>query len=103
GQHIYGAIDDYQNFSKKMIIAQILAENHLEGAELLGFGDGFVEIEEVKRVGGVAVAVASDEAKRTGVNAWKRDRLIRAGADVVIGDYRQRDELLCLLFGEPSE
>src|SRR5262249_42647797 len=61
GPHIYGALDDYQNFSKKMIIERILTENNLRGEELLGFGDGFVEIEEIKRVGGVAVAVASDE------------------------------------------
>jgi len=100
GEHIYGALDDYQNFSKKMIIERILREHQLQGAELLGFGDGFVEIEEVKRVGGVAVAVASDEVKREGVNAWKRDRLVRAGADAVIGDYRQRDALVRWLFGD---
>ena len=66
GPHIYGALDDYQNFSKKMIIERILRENNLHGEELLGFGDGFVEIEEVKRVGGVAVAVASDEVETQG-------------------------------------
>ena len=99
GTHVYGALDDYQNFSKKMVIEQILRENGLHGQELLGFGDGFVEIEEIKRVGGVAVAVASDEANRRGTHAWKRDRLVAAGADVVIGDYRCRDELLKLLFG----
>ena len=98
GEHIYGALDDYRNFSKKMIIERILRENQLRGEELLGFGDGFVEIEEVKRVGGVAVAVASDEAKREGIHAWKRDRLVGAGADVVIGDYRQADGLMRLLF-----
>lgn len=97
GPHIYGALDDYQSFSKKMIIERILSENNLRGDELLGFGDGFVEIEEVKRVGGVAVAVASDEVKREGIHAWKRDRLVRAGADVVIGDYRQLDALMDLL------
>ena len=97
--HIYGALDDYRQFSKKMIVDRIIAENRLHGAELIGFGDGFVEIEEVKHVGGVAVAVASDEANRRGVDAWKRNRLMRAGADVVIGDYRCREELLRLLFG----
>jgi len=102
GEHIYGALDDYQNFSKKMIIERMLRENNLQGDELIGFGDGFVEIEEVKRVGGVAVAVASDEVKRQGIHAWKRDRLVRAGADMVIGDYRQREELLRFLF-DPSE
>ena len=68
GAHIYGALDDYQNFSKKMIVERILRENDLHGEELLGFGDGFVEIEEIKRAGGVAVAVASDEVKRSGIN-----------------------------------
>ncbi len=98
GPHIYGALDDYQNFSKKMIVERILKENNLRGDELLGFGDGFVEIEEIKRVGGVAVAVASDEVKREGIHAWKRDRLVRAGADVVIGDYRCIERLMELLF-----
>ena len=94
GPHIYGALDDYKNFSKKMVVERILAEHGLRGDELLGFGDGFVEIEEIKRAGGVAVAVASDEVRRQGINAWKRDRLIRAGADLVIGDYRRQDRLL---------
>lgn len=100
GRHIYGALDDYQNFSKQLIIDQILRENGLCGEELLGFGDGFVEIEEVKKVGGVAVAVASDEVSRRGVNAWKRERLVRAGADVVIPEYRNLDHLLGYLFAD---
>jgi hypothetical protein len=98
GERIYGALDDYQNFSKKMIIDRLLGENNLRGEELLGFGDGFVEIEEVKRVGGVAVAVASDEVNRKGIHAWKRDRLVRAGADLVIGDYRCAEGLMQWLF-----
>src|SRR5262249_30792776 len=94
GEHVYGALDDYKNFSKKMVIERILNEHRLSGEELLGFGDGFVEIEEVRRAGGVAVAVASDEVNRRGVNAWKRDRLVRAGADVVIPEYRRQEALL---------
>jgi beta-phosphoglucomutase-like phosphatase (HAD superfamily) len=98
GEHIYGALDEYKNFSKKMIIERMLRENDLHGKELLGFGDGFVEIEEVKQVGGVAVAVASDEVNRRGINAWKRQRLVRAGADLVIPDYRCQESLLHYLF-----
>jgi phosphoglycolate phosphatase-like HAD superfamily hydrolase len=100
GQHIYGALDDYENFSKQKVIERILRDNDLRGEELLGFGDGFVEIEEIKRAGGVAVAVASDEVRRRGVNAWKRDRLVRAGADIVIPEYRRHKELLRFLFAE---
>jgi len=100
GPHIYGALDDYKNFSKQMVIERILRENSLRGEELIGFGDGFVEIQEIKKVGGTAIAVASDEAKREGVNQWKRQRLIDAGADVVIGDYRALPALMRLLFGD---
>jgi phosphoglycolate phosphatase-like HAD superfamily hydrolase len=101
GDNIYGAIDDYRNFSKRKIVEEILSKNHLHGHELLGFGDGYVEIEEIKRVGGVAIAVASDEANRQGVNPQKRERLLAAGADVVIGDYREHGKLLEFLLSEP--
>jgi phosphoglycolate phosphatase-like HAD superfamily hydrolase len=97
---VYGALDEYQNFSKKMIVEKILQDNQLSGPELLGFGDGFVEIEEIRQAGGVAVAVASDEVARKGVNQWKRNRLIQAGADVVIPEYRNHEQLLNWLFGE---
>jgi phosphoglycolate phosphatase len=102
GEHIYGALDDYKSFSKQKIIEKILLDNDLHGEELLGFGDGFVEIEEVRRVGGVAVAVASDEVNRSGVNAWKRNRLIQAGADLVIPEYRRQASLLSWLLDPPG-
>jgi phosphoglycolate phosphatase-like HAD superfamily hydrolase len=98
GERVYGALDDYQSFSKQLIIERILRENDLHGKELLGFGDGFVEIEGVKRAGGVAVAVASDEVARRGVNPWKRNRLLVAGADIVIPDFRCHERLLKYLF-----
>jgi len=97
GQHIYGAIDDYQNFSKKMVIERLVGQLDLGPGELIGFGDGYVEIQEVKRAGGIAIGVASDEKHRTGINAWKRDRLIQAGADVIVPDYRDLEPLLSLV------
>jgi beta-phosphoglucomutase-like phosphatase (HAD superfamily) len=97
GSHIYGALDDYRSFSKAMIIERIIRDMNVAGHQLLAFGDGFVEIEETRKAGGVAVGVASDEESRQGINAWKRARLIRAGADIIIGDYRQQDRLLEVL------
>lgn len=97
--HIYGAQRDYQNFSKKMVIERILKENQLPGEQVLGFGDGYVEIENIKAVGGVAIGVASNEAVRNGtVDAWKRERLIRAGADAIVPDYTELDEMDAFLF-----
>ncbi len=85
---IYGAQREYKTFSKKMVIDRIIRENHLAGPELIGFGDGYVEIENVREAGGFAVGVASNEAERRGIDEWKRERLIRAGADLIIPDYR---------------
>jgi phosphoglycolate phosphatase-like HAD superfamily hydrolase len=100
GDHIYGAIDDYRSYSKKMVIERILRENRVDGSVLLGFGDGYVEIENIRLAGGAAVAVASDEAARSGKpDAWKRDRLIGVGADLVIPDFQEREALLSYLFG----
>ncbi len=95
GPRIYGARDDYRTFSKAMVIERILRENRVPGSRLLGFGDGYVEIQNVKQAGGMAVAVASDEAARSGKpDPWKRDRLIGVGADLVIADFREWKPLL---------
>jgi phosphoglycolate phosphatase-like HAD superfamily hydrolase len=97
GRHIYGALDDYKKFSKAMIIEQMIRDAGVPGKQIVGFGDGYVEIEEVKKVGGLAIGVASNEETRSGINDWKRQRLIRAGADVIVGDYQQIEQLLALI------
>jgi phosphoglycolate phosphatase len=101
GPHIYGAKDDYKTFSKKMVIERILRENSIAGDQLLAFGDGYVEIQNTKEVGGLAVAVASDEAHNGSgrMDEWKRTRLLGVGADVVIPDFRDSDALLRCIFG----
>ncbi len=101
GPHIYGAQDHYQNFSKKMVIERILREHAISGAQLLAFGDGYVEIQNTKEAGGLAVAVASDEARNGSgrIDEWKRQRLLGVGADVVIPDYRDAGPLLRAIFG----
>lgn len=91
---VYGALDRYQDFSKERVIRDLIASQGIEGEELLGFGDGYVEIENVKSAGGSAVGVASDEARRQGVNAWKRERLIQAGADLIVPDFRCQEVLV---------
>jgi len=96
---IFGALDEYKRFSKAQVIQGILDTHGLQGSQLLAFGDGFVEIEEAKRVGGIAVGVASDEVRRRGINDWKRERLVQAGADVIVPDFREQQVLLDFLFG----
>ena len=97
---IFGALDRYWEFSKARLVAELIRRHKLAGPELLGVGDGYVEIENTKAVDGIAVGVASDEARRAGINQWKRERLIRAGADIIIPDFREHESLIALLWDE---
>jgi phosphoglycolate phosphatase-like HAD superfamily hydrolase len=94
---IYGALDDWENYSKAMVIQQIIKEHDLKGHQLVAFGDGFIEIENTVAVGGIAVGVASQEALRSGIDAWKRKRLIRAGAHIIIPDFCHAGALISYL------
>lgn len=95
GENIYGAVDDYQSFSKAQVIRNILNNEDVVPSKLVGFGDGYVEILNVKEAGGMAVGVASDEAGRSGKpDVWKRERLIGVGADLIVPDFRHHEDLI---------
>jgi len=99
GDRIHGAQDNYKAFSKAMVIERILTTNKIEGAQLVGFGDGYVEIQNIREKGGLAIAVASDEEGRSGKpDEWKRNRLIGAGAHIVIPDFQATERLIKHLF-----
>ena len=100
---VYGALEDYKSFSKAILIQRILSSSDFRGHEFLGFGDGYVEIEEVKKVGGVAVGVATEEPSCQRIDEWKRKRLIGVGADYVVPNYLCREELMSSLFGAAVE
>lgn len=95
-----GALDDYTSFSKRLLIEQLTSELGLKPGELLAFGDGYVEIENTRAAGGIAVGVATDEPACRAVNEWKRRRLIEAGAQVIIPNFLESDRLLAFLFEE---
>jgi phosphoglycolate phosphatase-like HAD superfamily hydrolase len=95
---VYGAQDDYKSFSKKILIQRIISTTDVRGEQILCFGDGYVEIEEVKQVGGVAVGVATTEPECCAVDDWKRRRLIGVGADYIIPNYLCHEELVSILF-----
>ena len=101
GPHVYGALDDYKSFSKAILIKKIIDSAENKGDEFLGFGDGYVEIENVKAVGGVAVGVASEEPECSKVDLWKRERLVNSGADWIVPHFNvPTASLLSTLFPE---
>jgi phosphoglycolate phosphatase len=95
---VYGALDDYKSFSKKILIQRLIAGAECRGEEFLCFGDGYVEIENVKEVGGVAVGVATDEPACQVVDQWKRTRLAGVGADFIVPNFLCREQLFASLF-----
>ena len=95
---VYGALDDYKSFSKKILIERIIRDSEFAGEQFIGFGDGYVEIENVKEVGGVALGIASDEPDCLEVDQVKRERLIGVGADWIVPNFVGFDELTRAFF-----
>lgn len=102
GPRIFGAQDDLKSFSKAILVQRILSQADFRSDELLVFGDGYVEIEEVKKAGGIAVGVATAEPDCVSVDEWKRRRLIQVGADFIIPNYLDLGELNGALFATPA-
>ena len=96
---IFGAVGDLRIEAKRVVLERIIRAGGLGGGELVVFGDGPVEIREGRRRGAFTVGVASDEVRRHGLDARKRTRLIRAGADIVVPDFSQLDALWDYLGG----
>jgi phosphoglycolate phosphatase len=91
-----------KSFSKGLLIKRIIDSAEFRGHEFLGFGDGYVEIEEVKKVGGTAVGVATREPECLEVDDWKRGRLVGVGADFIIPNYLALQPLMDTLFQESA-
>lgn len=102
GDRIFGALDRYRDFSKRMLIEQIFSQVGIRGDQLVAFGDGYVEIEETRKVGGIAIGVASNEKTRNGCDPWKVHRLTEAGADALIPDFRDLEAILGFLSIRPE-
>jgi 3-deoxy-D-manno-octulosonate 8-phosphate phosphatase KdsC-like HAD superfamily phosphatase len=101
GDRINGSGVDAAKFSKREVFERILREDGIAGENLLSLGDGPVEIADTKALGGLAIAVCSDEDHNgSGVmDPHKRAQLLAAGADAAIPDYRDAIAMVEHLLG----
>lgn len=99
GRHIYGSPADPRDFTKLAVFQRLFQEEGITGENLLSYGDGPVEIICTKELGGLAIAVCSDENHNgSGVmDPFKQRQLTEAGADAVLPDFRDSLALLDVL------
>lgn len=95
---IWGALKTIEEYSKEKILRELIAREDLQGPEVLIIGDGPVEIRQARNFGCVSIGVASDEVKGHGLDETKRQRLIQAGADIIIPDFQEWSGLIDYLF-----
>ncbi len=73
--------------SKEAVLKKLVEDNKLKGQEVVVVGDGKVEINLGNQIGAKTIGVASNEEKLYGVNPVKEKRLIKAGANIIVGDF----------------
>ncbi len=91
---IMGAEPVYRGSNKEQIIRTVIDEHGLHGAEVLVCGDGPVEMRHAREHECVALGVASNEQEGAGWDWRKRERLITAGAEILIPAFEPVDALL---------
>ncbi len=98
---INGSEGDISLDPKRKVIQNLIKEientNNIKINECVVFGDGPVEMREAKKHGLIAIGIMSDETRRWGKNLSKRERLILAGADILIEDFSSFSQLSKLL------
>jgi phosphoglycolate phosphatase-like HAD superfamily hydrolase len=97
-REIAGAPPGKADCSKEAVLRMLLEQKGLKGPELAVIGDGRVEIALGREFEAITLGVASDEEKLCGINPVKRERLVKAGAHAITGDFLETDEIINWLF-----
>lgn len=104
-ERILGPDGDADSFTKRAALEKILSREALRGEELLAFGDGPVEIEHTRALGGIAIGIACDEAAPLAgqIDQAKQELLAAAGANAILPDFRGAPALFARSFKEANE
>jgi phosphoglycolate phosphatase-like HAD superfamily hydrolase len=99
---VAGAPPRRADCSKEAVLRQLVQEQDLLGPEVVVVGDGRVEIALGQEAGARTLGVASDEDRRYGINPAKRTRLIKAGAQALVGDFVELGSIMAWLTNRPG-
>lgn len=97
----------YDDCPKRQIIKQLIRERQLGPGQLLTFGDGVPEIEYTAQSGGISVGVLTHDHSHYEflghfTHNNKRQRLIQAGAHVLVSNFCETEQLMELLFSDQT-
>ena len=95
---VYGANAQTIGNHKEDAIEEIMATHNFGKTEVLIVGDGSTEIRAAKKMSLPSLGIASDE-HNGGLCPQKREMLIDVGADVIVADYSNFDEVWNWLHG----
>jgi len=93
-KHVEGAPHRRADCSKEAVIKNLIENEDLHGSELVVIGDGKVEIGLGVEAGAITIGAATDEINRSDMNEVKRKKLIRAGANAIVGDFLKYEDIL---------
>lgn len=79
--------------SKEAVLRKLVQDYKLNGMEVVVIGDGKVEIALGREMGGISLGIASDEENLKGFNTDKERRLTNAGANALVGDFSNAQEI----------
>jgi beta-phosphoglucomutase-like phosphatase (HAD superfamily) len=104
-EHIYGSTPGSKSFGKRTVMKRLIVREGAAGRDWLAFGDGPVEIRLAKELGALAIGVASDENQNGSgkPDPLKLAQLRKAGADLLVPDYRDAPALFHHLLGGPGQ
>ena len=100
---VYGALDDYKSFSKKILIQRILSPAECQRQQIPGLRRRLRRDRRSEAGGRRRRRRGHRGAGLHAVDEWKRQRLIGVGADYIVPNYLCREELLSSLFPRLDE
>lgn len=88
-ESVNGALPHSESCSKEAVITKLIKELCIPPESILICGDGKVEIQLGIQNNCITLGIASDEEKLVGFNKQKEQRLKKAGADAITGDFTE--------------
>ena len=96
-EDIAGALPKSESCAKEAALKRLVEQAGVAPDELAVVGDGKVEIALGKALGARTLGVATNETDFSILNAAKKTRLEKAGADMIVGDFRDLRPILDFL------